>query len=102
MGHFWTSFFEHIRSCGRNATLFLFALAGFAAFVALAALLFLTWLHDYVLPALPFLAIPAAVWLVISIRRARARRHLRTHFGPLSDNELHRARAKLRKAQPGA
>lgn len=102
MGEFWSSFFEHIRSCGKSATLFLISLACLAIAVALAALIFLTPVHDYILPALPFVGIAVVVRLVISIRRARERRRLRTEFGPLSDNELRRARAKLRKAHPGS
>lgn len=97
MGHFWTSFFEHLRDCGRNATLFLVALTGFFLLLSLGALVYALGWYRYLVLAWPVIAIAALVRLVVLLRRRRSLRRQHDHVAPLSENELHRARAKLRK-----
>lgn len=97
MDPFWYNFFEHLRQCGRNATLFLVTLPVICVLLSLGVALYVTGWYHYLWPALPFLAVFGFYRLAIAIRRARARRGLRSQFSPLSEIELRRARAKLQK-----
>ena len=97
MGPFWYNFFEHLRQCGRNATLFLVILPLICALLSLGVALYVTGWYRYLWPALPFLAVFGLYRLAIAVRRARARRGFRSQFSPLSEIELRRARAKLQK-----
>ena len=97
MSPFWTSLFTHLRDCGRNATLFMFALAGCLGVLALCALACQSEFRRFVLPALPWLCIFPVAWICLVIRRARLRRRDRLQRAALSDDELHKARSKLLK-----
>src|ERR1035438_7305025 len=99
MSPFWGSFFGHLRDCGRNATLFMFALAGFFGVLALCAIVCQSEFRRFVLPVLPGLGLLAAAWICVVIRRACMRRRERLLRSPLSDDELRVARLKLQKPQ---
>jgi hypothetical protein len=95
MDPFWASLFEHLKHCGRSATLFILALAGLWFF--LAVVIYAANLHEYLLPELPGIVLLAAAWEGVVNRRARARRRGRLHYSPLSRDELCVARSKLKK-----
>jgi hypothetical protein len=60
MDPFWASLFEHLKHCGRSATLFILALAGLWFF--LAVVIYAANLHEYLLPVLPGIVLLAAAW----------------------------------------
>ena len=97
MGPFWTSLFEHLRHCGRSATLFILTLAALFILLFLAAIIYASQLHKYLLPVLPGIVLLALAWVGRVIRRARARRRERLNRSPLSRDELRVARSKLLK-----
>lgn len=97
MGPFWYHFFEQLRQCGRNATLFLLVLPLICALLSLGVALYVTGWYQYLWPGLAFLGVFGFYRCAIAVRRARARRGLRSQFSPLSEIELRRARAKLQK-----
>ena len=100
MSPFWGSLFEHLRGCGRSATLFLLALAGFLGLVVLLAIIACqSELRRFILLVLPWLGLPVVAWICVAIRRARARRRERLVRPPLSDDELRVARSKLQKSR---
>lgn len=98
MNPFWAGLFENLQGRGRNAALFL---------VALPALLIVTLIavkipEDYLLPALPWIALVAAVWTTRVFLRARARSRERLGRSVLSLDEMRKARSKLVKNQTPA
>lgn len=97
MSPFSSSLFGHLRDCGRNATFFMFALAGCFAVVALCIVVCQSELLRFVLPILSGLGLLAVVWICVAIRRARVRRRERLLRPSLSDDELRVARLKLQK-----
>jgi hypothetical protein len=97
MGPFWTSFFEHLKDCGRDATLFMMALAGFIAVLVILAILESTWLREYFLQGALVLLLFVLIRFALLVRRFRARRRERLRFPPLSRDELRVARSKLVK-----
>ena len=97
MGPFWTSFFEHLRDCGRDAALFMMALAGFIAVLGIIAVLESTWLRDYFLQGALVMLLFALIRFALLVRRFRARRRERLRFPPLSRDEQRVARSKLVK-----
>jgi hypothetical protein len=97
MGPFWSSLFEHLKDCGRNATLFILTLGGLLVLLCLVAIICSTELHKYLLPGLPAIGVLALAWVGVVIRRARARRRQRLERSPLSRDELRVARSKLMK-----
>lgn len=97
MGPFWTSFFEHLKDCGRDATVFMMALAGFIAVLVIVALLESTRLREYFGQAALVLFLLTLVRLVFLVRRFRARRREYPRFPPLSRDERRVARSKLVK-----
>jgi hypothetical protein len=97
MGPFWTSLFEHLKGCGRNATLFIATLGGLLVLLCLIAIICSTELYKALLPGLPVVGLLAAAWMIVAIRRARARRRDRLERSPLSRDELRVARSKLVK-----
>jgi hypothetical protein len=97
MSPFWSSLLDHLRDCGRNAALFMFALAGCLAVLALCAMVCESELRRFISPALPWLGLLSVAWVCLAIRRARARRRERLFRPPLSDDELRVARSKLQK-----
>jgi hypothetical protein len=97
MNPFWTSFFEHLRDCGRDATLFLMALAGFVGLLVIIAILETTALREYFLQAALVALLFTLVRLALLLRRFRARRRNPLRFPPLSRDERRVARSKLVK-----
>src|ERR1035441_3948331 len=97
MSPFWSSLFSQLRDCGRNATLFVLALAGCLGVLVLAIIVCQSELLRFVLPVLPGLGLLAVAWVCVTIRRARVRRRERLLRVSLSDDELRVARLKLRK-----
>lgn len=97
MNSFWTSLFDNLKVCGRNATFFVCLLAAFFGVPVLIAVLSETGARDYVLPALPWIGVFALAWAARAIRRARARRRERLERHPLSRDELRVARSRLMK-----
>lgn len=97
MSPFWIGLFEHLKHCGRSATLFILTLAGLFILLFLAAILYEAQLHKYLLPVLPVIVLLAIARVAVVIRRARARRRERLPSSPLSRDELRVARSKLMK-----
>ena len=97
MSPFWTSFFVHLKDCGRSATIFMITLAGLFFFIVLTVVICENHLQDYVIRALPAVGVFAVVWAGVTVRRARARRRERLGYPPLSYDELRKARSKLTK-----
>ena len=97
MSPFWTSFFVHLKDCGRNATVFMITLAGLFILIVLTFLICENHLENYVIRALPGVGVFAVIWAGVAIRRARARRRERLGYPPLSFDEVRKARSKLTK-----
>jgi len=101
MGPFWTSFFEHLKDCGRNAAVFYLALAGVFLSLIAGLIIYETGLYRYLIRAAPFMGFFVLAWTVLAIRRLRERRRQRWQFQKLSEDELRVARSKLRKDRSG-
>jgi len=97
MSPFWTSLFDHLKDCGRNAALFLVTLAGLFGVLLLAVILCENDRYKYLVPALPVIGVFAVVRASLAIRRVRACRRERSRYPPLSGDELRVARSKLMK-----
>jgi hypothetical protein len=87
--------------CRRNANLFMFSIAGFFVSLAIIGIIVSTGLYQHLLPVLPVVAICFAIWTVKTFRRMRALRNARPERGPLSRDELRKARSKLVKDRKG-
>jgi hypothetical protein len=99
MSSFWTSFFEHLKDCGRNATLFIVTLAVLLGLLPLAGVLFDQDRLKNLLPAVPVVGLFALLWAGLAIRRLRVRRRERWQCLPLSGDELRVARSKLKRSR---
>jgi uncharacterized membrane protein YbhN (UPF0104 family) len=97
MNHFWASFFVHLKDCGRNATLFMIALAGVFGLMLLTAALYENHLENYLIGVVSVAAIFMFVSTIAAFVRARTRRRERLSHSPLSLDEMRKARAKLTK-----
>jgi len=97
MSPLWSSLFEHLKDCGRDATLFVVTLAGLFGLLLLAVIAGEHDRYKNLVPALPVIGAFAMVWTGLTIRRARARRREPWRYLPLSGDELRAARSKLRK-----
>jgi hypothetical protein len=95
MSPFWFSFFTHLRECGKKAHLFMITLAILFVLVVIAAVIYGNNLQGYALGAAAPVAIFLLTWGIIALIRARARRLQRVGTGPLSYDELRKARSKL-------
>ena len=95
MNVFWASFFTYLRDCGKNTQLFIITLAALFLLVVVGTVIVGNNLQGYVLGALPPAGIFLLVWAVVAFSRARARSIQRLGGGPLSYDELHKARSKL-------
>lgn len=93
---FWTTW-----RCRSNANLFLLSLVGLFLSLLVIGILIRTGFHQYLLPALPIVTIYFAIWMVKAWRRMRALRNQRPERGPLSRDELRKARSKLVKNRKG-
>jgi hypothetical protein len=97
MNSFWASFFEQLKGCGRNATIFMSALAGVLGLVVLAVALHNAGLFDFLVPVLPGIGILLFAWGFRTVRRLLRLRRDRMKYPPLSCDELRVARSKLRR-----
>jgi hypothetical protein len=97
MSPFWGSFFEQVRSGGRNATVFLLAFA--ACFVVLLAAGMASELNafQYAGPVLTAVIILVALRFAVATYKARNRPRERFRRKPLSSDEARVARSKLLK-----
>jgi hypothetical protein len=102
MRHFWASFFEHLKGCGRSATLFMVTFAGLMVLVVVAAIIRVNELDKYLPPVLAGVLIYLVAWVGLAIRRARTRRSQRLEWRRLSFDEMRVARLKLRKEKKSA
>ena len=96
MNAFWGSLGEHLKDCGRNATLFLLSLAGIFGLLIFVAWILQTSLRDSLVYALPLAGFFLLLWLGVAIRRTFFRRHERSKYSRLSSDELAKARSKLK------
>jgi 4-amino-4-deoxy-L-arabinose transferase-like glycosyltransferase len=97
MSPFWTGLFEELRGRGRNATLFIFAIAILFVLLLIAAQIPREVYVNYVLPVLPVVIALVGFGVVKTLLQARAHRRERLQRGPLSRDELNKARTKLVK-----
>ena len=104
MSPLWISLCENLRHYGRNATVFVFALAGFFGLLAgffglltLVAIINFAELLPFMVPLLPGIGLLAAAWAWVAFRRTRTRQRERVPRHPLSRDELRVARSKLLK-----
>jgi len=97
MNYFWGSLGEHLKDCGRNATLFLLSLAGIFGLLICIACVLQTSLRDSLVYALPLAGFFLLLWLAVAIRRTFFRRDKRSKYSRLSSDELAKARSKLVK-----
>jgi hypothetical protein len=97
MNSFWASFFDHFKSCGRNAAWFLIALGGIFVFLVVSA-----WAIDNGHGELVGATVLTVVVYVLllgcaAFRRAWLDRKNRLRFPKLSSDERIKARSKLVK-----
>jgi hypothetical protein len=97
MTHFWASFFAHLKDCGRNATLFMIALAGVFGVMLIIVALYENHLENYLVGVVLVIAIFMFISTIAEFVRARTRRQERLSHSRLSLDEMRKARAKLTK-----
>jgi O-antigen/teichoic acid export membrane protein len=97
MSPFWGSLGEHLKDCGRNATLFLLSLTGIFGLLIFIAWILQTNLRDSLVYVLPVAAFFVLVWFVVAIRRAITQGRERSKYSQLSSDEMAKARSKLVK-----
>ncbi len=97
MSHFWASFFEQLKSCGRNATLFLLTLAALCLVLIVITILQANNLLEYWPYALSGFGAILLAWICLAFRRACLAGRQRAPRGPLSEDERRVARSKLRR-----
>jgi purine-cytosine permease-like protein len=99
MNFFWSNVFEHFKD-RRFAAVFFGTLAAFFGAMIVGAILYQVIcayeLQGYLPDALPGGGVFLLVWVVLGIRRMRARRLDRYKSSPLSRDELSKARSKLK------
>jgi hypothetical protein len=95
MNPFWAGLFENLRGRGRNATLFILVLPSLLMAAVFASQIPGEVYHNYILPGLLLVALIFLTWSVRSVLQARRRRRGRLPGGPLSDDELSKARVRL-------
>lgn len=99
MSPFWGSLGEHLKDCGRNATLFVMSLAAMIGLLILVGWILQTSLRDSLACALLVAAFFMLVWFGVAIRQTIIRNRQRSRFPRLSSDELAKARSKLVKNQ---
>lgn len=97
MSPFWGSFFEHLRGCGRNAALFLLAIAALFVGLVVCVIASHSGLFQYAPHALAGILIVIAMWFCLGLQKIRKRRRERFYRRPLSSDEARVARSKLLK-----
>ena len=93
---FWTTW-----RCRSNANLFMLTLIGFFISLVLVGVVIRTGFYQHLLPVFPIAAVYFAVWAFRTWRRMRDQRSQRAECGPLSRDELRKARSKLVKDRKG-
>jgi len=99
MSPFWASLFDHLKDCGRNATIFIITLGCLFVLIVVVAIICANNLQQYLVRALPVLALLPLAWTWSAFRLARRRRHESNSRHPLSQDELRVARSKLTKVR---
>ena len=97
MNPFWASFFDHFKSCGRNAAWFLIALGGLFVFLVISAIAIDNGHGELVVGAVVVTAVYFFVLVSTALRRAWVDRRNRLRFPKLSSDERIKARSKLVK-----
>jgi hypothetical protein len=97
MSPFWGSFFEQVRSGGRNATIFLLAFAACFVVLIVAGIASELNLFQYTGQVLTAVIILATMRLAVALHKARSRPRERFRRKPLSSDEARVARSKLLK-----
>ena len=97
MSPFWASLFDHLKECGRNATLFIITLGCLFILLIAVAIVCANNLQQYLVQALPAVALLLLGWTCAVFRRGRCQRAEPHHRNPLSEDELRAARSKLTK-----
>ncbi len=87
--------------CRSNANLFMLSLVGFFISLVVFGIIIHTGFYQHLLPVLPVVAVYFAIWTVKTYRRMRLLRNARPERGPLSRDELRKARSKLVKDRKG-
>jgi hypothetical protein len=103
MSPFWVGLFENLRGRGRNASLFLIALAALFGVLlvsgVLSEILQSKEFGDYARIVLVGLGLSAVVWSGRAICRSLFRKRDRLDVSRLSSDELTKARSKLLRNQ---
>ena len=99
MSPFWGSFCEQLRSCGRDATLFLVGLVALILVLAAVAVARSFNLFEYGLPILIGASIVIIAKVGFGCYQARRRPRERFRRKPLSRDEVRVARSKLVKSR---
>ena len=99
MSPFWSGFFDQLKDCGKNATLFLAIMATLVGVAVLSVVLAGKSFAPEITPALPGIAFLAVLRVWCVIRRDRLARRQRLSFPRLSDDELRVARSRLTRNQ---
>src|SRR5436190_13248737 len=71
MSPFWASFFDQLRGCGRNATLFILTLGCLFILLVVVAIIYANDFQRYLIAALPAAGLFVMVWIWNTLRRAR-------------------------------
>ena len=93
MSPFWYSFCQQLKHGGKNGNLFIVILLGFGVTLALSALIMEPVSRPY---ALTVVGGCALLWICGVVRRFLAQRRHTLHDQPLSEDELTKARTKLK------
>ena len=92
MTRMWTSFWQHLCDCGRNATLFMIALLAM-----LAGVLFVPAMGWVVWPLFGGLLIRMALMIIRGVLRAARPEPKLGRLPPLSERDWRKARERLRR-----
>ena len=93
---FWTTW-----RCRSNANLFIVSLIGFFISLVLIGVIIHTGFYQHLLPAFPIAGIYCGVWAWRMWKQMRQQHSQRAECGPLSRDELRKARSKLVKDRRG-
>jgi len=103
MSPFWVGLFENLRGRGRNATLFLIALAALIAVLlvsgVLSAILSSKEFGDYARIVLAVIGTVVVIWCGRAFWRSFFGKRDRSNISQLSSDELTKARSKLLRNQ---
>jgi hypothetical protein len=95
MDSFWGSLFEHLKQCGRNAAIFLVALALVVGLLLISISAGHSDLLPFVLGGVAGIGLCVVLRLAISFRRNFLIQRERLRFPQLSSDEVTKARSKL-------